>query len=612
MHIFPQSCQKRIQATDQVSDDNKKLPVGAPSLVSIHNIHRAPGTKLDDNISFPADDTRAVTLATKDENAEQQLPQPSPAGEARNRPDGQADVDAQFMEGILMDDETDEDDNDYEYFETCGHVYTPPSMYLPLPKPGKEEDVVSPSTVRKRGLRTNSAQKRFKVQTCGAESKHLLIYSIKSRLPVHGQILDQYRQQCYALYASLPGSHTGAPILARLRRRLLRLAGHAIFAHHRGRHEVLFQTAFLFDLVICEFAKWIASVSESTGGNLELSAFLQEAATQQKHVTSTAGAAESLSRLTTAATVTTVEVSEVSGVIQHHLGLVSKEELRTVMMACLLLASKWNNSRYLPPDVLCSNPVGRVGLTALLEFEVSILSLFEFDIPFQTSAMNHLHLLLGTCEEDSTSNFANRLVCSTSLLILEVALCDYESLKISTEDLVRSAAWLGSVLSQNACALDPELPGPETFYSTSESWAAAVDFHMSNVEFEVKSAVSALPRLEEMGRWTSPAQPPNVFGVDLAKKPVFVCDLGNDMADAKTKTESLALAHLDAETSAAFDLLAAAALTEGQRLQYRVHSDNFERRCEMMEKVLALRKVRHKWLKVRSEISKRLQRATAE
>ena len=123
-------------------------------------------------------------------------------------------------------------------------------------------------------------------------------------------------------------------------------------------------------MVILEFAKWIMSECDRTESVseaapvMQLSVFLKKAANKQVHPTPlplTPTEKDALSRMTTTTTTCTDQVAGVNaGVgslglterVQSFMGSVSKEELRTAMMACLLLSSKWNNSRYLPPDVV--------------------------------------------------------------------------------------------------------------------------------------------------------------------------------------------------------------------------------------------------------------------
>lgn len=84
----------------------------------------------------------------------------------------------------------------------------------------------------------------------------------------------------------------------------------------------------------------------------------------------------------------------------------------------------------------------------------------------------------------------------------------------------------------------------------------AVVFHLENVEFEMKSAIAALPRLKALGRWANQREAPNVFGVAISNRmPSAIntswgASMGDQHdADGKTKTESIALQFLRSGTS---------------------------------------------------------------
>lgn len=81
----------------------------------------------------------------------------------------------------------------------------------------------------------------------------------------------------------------------------------------------------------------------NTQSDNSLTAFLLEAVHSQSSGDCVVRPVD-LSRLTTQTSMTESSRSRIEAV--------SKEELRTLMMASLLLASKWNNSRYLPPGVV--------------------------------------------------------------------------------------------------------------------------------------------------------------------------------------------------------------------------------------------------------------------
>eukprot|EP01053_Blabericola_migrator_P012003 Blabericola_migrator_1__12002@NODE_7370_length_385_cov_5_389937_g5296_i0_p1_GENE_NODE_7370_length_385_cov_5_389937_g5296_i0NODE_7370_length_385_cov_5_389937_g5296_i0_p1_ORF_typecomplete_len117_score8_11_NODE_7370_length_385_cov_5_389937_g5296_i034354 len=79
----------------------------------------------------------------------------------------------------------------------------------------------------------------------------------------------------------------------------------------------------------------------------------------------------------------------------------------------------------------------------------------------------------------------------------------------------------------------------------------AISFHLKNVESEILSAVSALPKLQSLGRWANQREAPNVFGVPISTRMPSAlspdaCLLFNEhLTDQhKTKTESLALEFL--------------------------------------------------------------------
>lgn len=468
-------------------------------------------------------------------------------------------------EDYLDADDTDDEDEEIAYVAPCNRGFSPPTPYLPLPSTviiGEPDEAMSDE-----------------YHACGVQliTRHPVpLASLES--------LDNYRKHAYMAYEWLPRSQSGLPVLARIRRRLLRLAGHVCFAHHRGRHEVIFQTSFLFDLVLAEYSKWVNDQQADVCPSI--TDFMRDkSGTSLRRIGKTA---EALSRMTTTASVTTRDTTPI-----NYGDGITKEDLRTLAVTSLLLASKWNNSRHLPPSVLCSAPIGRVPLSSVLQMEVDILSLFDFDIPFQNSLMDSLNvgsiirlretfkfqLICGFTEEDIRNRSENplhlsrkaELIYDLAAMTLVLSLGDYRSLKIKGIVLVYAALHIAEELAETACGGGPDQRLKFTtdgFLTTEDEWKEAVKFLVQLLNFEVTDAVAAIPRFQD-DRWNLEDDGPNVFGISLAKgssiSSLFNCQLGTDV-DVRLKTESLALAYMKTTLSSlGFDVLVAAILGKQEK-----------------------------------------------